>query len=37
MINQGVGVGPASAAFSASSTRRREPIKIGIVSGGQYY
>ena len=36
IINDGVGVGPGSAARNTSRTNRRESIKIGTFPAGQY-
>ena len=37
IVNEGVGVGPNSAARSASSTSRRESINIAMFWGGRHY
>ena len=36
IINQGVGVGPGSAARNTSRTSRRESVQIGTFSAGQH-
>ena len=36
-MNQGLGVGPGSAARDTSRTSRRESIQIGTFSAGQQY